>query len=201
MRSLRNFQSQCCKIASEGLLYPDSQASRIAVCCCFCSAERYSHSRTEVRRIHDCIQSRARGDKSALVTKLAMQSAGVSAWSAETKRPTVVRRPGMHKEMCSLLAGMKRSQRNHAVPGNTELAGHGSGSGSRGRPARRHARKLKRGGRGHCAAVRVQCTDASGQAGVSGRIARMLKQQARRRAGLRGKLRRRAEHYKGFNQL
>jgi hypothetical protein len=101
----------------------------------------------------------------------------------------------MHKEMCSLLAGMKRSQRNHAVPGNTELAGHGSGSGSRGRPARRHARKLKRGGRGHCAAVRVQCTDASGQAGVSGRIARMLKQQARRRAGLRGKLRRRAEHY------
>jgi hypothetical protein len=107
----------------------------------------------------------------------------------------------MHKETCSLLAGMKRSQRNHAVPGNTELAGHGSGSGSRGRPARRHARKLKRGGRGHCAAVRVQCTDASGQAGVSGRIARMLKQQARRRAGLRGKLRRRAEHYKGFNQL
>jgi hypothetical protein len=107
----------------------------------------------------------------------------------------------MHKETCSLLAVMKRSQRNHAVPGNTELAGHGSGSGSRGRPARRHARKLKRGGRGHCAAVRVQCTDASGQAGVSGRIARMLKQQARRRAGLRGKLRRRAEHYKGFNQL
>jgi hypothetical protein len=84
----------------------------------------------------------------------------------------------MHKEMCSLLAGMKRIQRNHAVPGNTELAGHGSCSGSRGRPARRHARKLKRGGRGHCAAVRVQCTDASGQAGVSGRIARMLKQQA-----------------------
>jgi hypothetical protein len=32
--------------------------------------------------------------------------------------------------------------------------------------------------------VRVQCTDASGQAGVSGRIARMLKQQARRRAVL-----------------
>jgi hypothetical protein len=58
-----------------------------------------------------CIQSRACGDKSALVTKLAMQSAGVSAWSAETKKPTVVRRPGMHKEMCSLLAGMKRSQR------------------------------------------------------------------------------------------
>jgi hypothetical protein len=117
------------------------------------------------------------------------------------EKPTVVRRPGMHKEMCNLLAGMKRSQRNHAVPGNTELAGHGSCSGSRGRPARRHARKLKRGGRGHCEAVRVQCTHASWQAGVSGRIARMLKQQARRRAGLRGKLRRRAEHYKGFNQL
>jgi hypothetical protein len=107
----------------------------------------------------------------------------------------------MHKETCSLLAGMKRSQRNHAVPGNTELAGHGIGSGSRGRPARRHARKLKRGGRGHCVDVRVQCTDASGQAGVSRRIARMLKQQARRRAGLRGKLRRCAEHYKGFIQL
>ena len=103
----------------------------------------------------------------------------------------VVGRSCMHKETCSLLAWMKRSQRNHAVPGNTELVGHGSGSGSRGRPARRHARKLKRGGRGHCAAVRVQCTDASGQACVSRRIARMLKQQARRRAGLRGKLRRR----------
>ena len=109
--------------------------------------------------------------------------------SIEKRRSPVksdeVRWPGMHKETCSLLAWMKRSQRNHAVPGNTELAGHDSGSGSKGRPARRHARKLKRGGRRHCAAVHVQCTDASGQAGVSGRIARMLKQQARRRAGLR----------------
>ena len=52
MRSLRNFQSQRCKIASEGLLYPDNQDSRISVCCCFCLSERYSHSRTEVRRIH-----------------------------------------------------------------------------------------------------------------------------------------------------
>jgi hypothetical protein len=34
-----------------------------------------------------CIQSRACGDKSALVTKLAMQIAGVLAWSAETKSP------------------------------------------------------------------------------------------------------------------
>ena len=77
----------------------------------------------------------------------------------------VVGRSCMHKETCSLLAWMKRSQRNHAVPGDTKLAGHVSGSGSRGRPARRHARKLKRGGRGHCAAVLVHCTDASGQAG------------------------------------
>jgi hypothetical protein len=232
VRSLRNFQSQCCKIASEGLLYPDNQDSRISVCCCFCLSERYSHSRTEVRRIHvidghrsskralcgaggtevsagllnvivsrHFIQSRACGDKSVVVTKLAMQNRRGFGVVCGDEKPTVVRRPGMHKETCSLLAWMKRSQRNHAVPGNAELAGHGRCSGPRGRPARRHARKLKRGGRGHCVAVRVQCTDASWQAGVPGRIARMLKQQARRRAGLRGKLRRGAEHYKGFNQL
>ena len=51
----------------------------------------------------------------------------------------------MHKETCSLLACF----------------------GPRGQPARRHARKLKRGGRGHCAAVRVQCTDTSGGRRVS----------------------------------
>jgi hypothetical protein len=197
VRSLRNFQSQCFKIASEGLLYPDNQASRISVCCCFCSAERYSHSRTEVRRIHVIdghrsskralccvggtevgagllnvivsrhgIQSRARGDKKRIGDETGDEKRRGFGVVCGDEKPTVVRRPGMHKEMCSLLAGMKRSQRNHAVPGNTELAGHGSCSGSRGRPARRHARKLKRGGRGHCTAVRVQCTDTIGQAGV-----------------------------------
>ncbi len=115
----------------------------------------------------------------------------------------VVGRSCMHKETCSLLAWMKRSQRNHAVPGNTELAGHGSGSGSRGRPARRHARKLKRGGRGHCAAVLVHCTDASGQAGGCLRANRENAQTTGQKTSgvARRKLRRRAQSGTGLITL